>query len=250
MSGPDIVRVQERVAVTDRTADIVSVGYTFISSEGSHSHTPASIGALAAANNLSDVADVSTSRSTIGADSAFFPLPGYGLTVASGDPMTYLGSSTFGSGTVFMTRAWVPPDTALTTIYAAVGLGGQVYTPNAVPNQFRVYTASGTGVMSTADDSAIWSTSGWRGKALTTPIAAESTGRFVYIGLIIGGWDAIPLAVPNSPAFAALGWLHNTVSGSTTPRCTTIGGQSALPTDFTPSSFGSASLTCPLVGAA
>jgi len=176
-----------------------------------------------------------------------FPLSGYGLLVASDEPAFFQNPSGLTNGTVFGARCWVPANTALSHLTAAVKTGG-TYSASAVPNQLGVYDDTGVQLQATTDDNTLWTTAGWTSRTITT-VAAQATGRFVYILYILGGFTGVvvPYAVGATDADAP--WLAFAVSNSGNKRCFYLNGQSALPASFNPTTVGTSTGFIPLVGA-
>jgi hypothetical protein len=176
-----------------------------------------------------------------------FPLSGYGLLVAADDPALFQNASGLTSGTVFGARCWVPANTALSNLAAAVRTGG-TYSSSAVPNRLGIYDDTGTLLQATTDDSTLWTTAGWAARSITT-VAAQATGRFVYILYILGGFTGVsaPYALGANDSNAP--WLGLAVTNSGNRRAFYLNGQSALPASFTPSSVGTNTGYIPLVGA-
>ncbi|MEU8379791.1 hypothetical protein AB0C32_11440, partial [Streptosporangium sp. NPDC048865] len=171
-----------------------------------------------------------------GADSPAYPLSGYGLLAASGDPAAFLGNSNASNGTIFMARVWIPAGVVATSLWAAVRTGGS-YSATGTPNQLALYDAAGNQVAITADDPTLWSAAGWRGGALPAPVAAQGFGRWAYIGLIVGGYT-VGLPYPTGVDDQHAPWFSGGV-GVTARRAMYSGG-SSLPASFNPTSYGTA----------
>lgn len=176
-----------------------------------------------------------------------FPLSGYGLLTATDDPMLFQNISGLGNGTVFGARCWVPANTALSHLTAAVRTGG-TYSATSVPNQLAIFDDTGTRLQITADDNTLWTTAGWASRAITT-VAAQGTGRFVYILYILGGFSGVnvPYALGANDANAP--WLSLGVSNTGNKRAFYLNGQSTMPASFDPTAVGTTTGFLPLVGA-
>lgn len=177
-------------------------------------------------------------------DSPAFPLSGYGLLAASGDPAAFLANSNATNNSIFMARVWIPAGVVVTNLWAAVRTGGS-YSATGTPNQLALYDASGTQVAITPDDPTLWSASGWRGGALPSPVPAESAGRWAYVGLIVGGYT-VGLPYPTGVDDAHASWFSGGVGA--TPRRAMYAGGSSLPASFNPTSYGTATTYLSLVG--
>lgn len=176
-----------------------------------------------------------------------FPLAGYGLLTASDDPGLFQNVSGLSSGTVFGARCWVPANTALNNLAAAVRTGG-TYSSSAVVNRLGVYDDTGTLLQATTDDSTLWNNPGWATRPITT-IAAQSTGRWVYILYILGGFTGVNVPYMLGANDSNAPWLGLGVSNSGNRRAFYLNGQSALPASFNPTSAGTNTGFIPLVGA-
>lgn len=185
---------------------------------------------------------------TVNAGGEAFPTSqGYGLSVISDHPMFFQNVSSLTNATVFGARCWVPANTAISNLAAAVRTGG-TYASSAVPNQFGLYDDTGTQVHATVDDNTLWNNAGWAARSITT-VTAQGTGRFVYILYILGGFTGVnvPYALGANDLNAP--WLGLAVTNSGNRRAFYLNGQSALPASFTPSSVGTNTGFIPLVGA-
>lgn len=263
MPGPDVVTIADQtVTLAERQVETVTVGYTQITSEGSHSHTAGQVGADPAGTAAAAVtahtaaadphptylsqAEGDARYAPLGASGAVFPLSGYGLAAASGDPLNFLANGAVSSGQVALARTWIPANTAITNLWLAVRTGG-TYETSAVPNRLALYTDAGVQVTATADDDTLWTTPGWRGGAVAAPVAGQAAGRFVYIGAIWGGFTGVAVPFPTGVDDSHTPWFSVGV-GETHRRAMYATGQSALPASFDPASFGTATTFFPLVG--
>lgn len=176
-----------------------------------------------------------------------FPLSGYGLLVASDEPAFFQNPSPLTNATVFGARCWVPANTALSHLTAAVKTGG-TYSASAVPNQLGIYDDTGAQLQVTADDNTLWATAGWASRSITT-VPAQTTGRFVYILYILGGFTGVvvPYALGGNDTNAP--WLVFNVSNAGNKRAFYLNGQSTLPASFNPTTIGTSTGFLPLVGA-
>jgi len=176
-----------------------------------------------------------------------FPLSAYGLLAASGDPNEFQNQSGVSANTVFMARVWIPASTAISKLCAAVRTGG-TYSTSATPNQIAIYDDTGTQIGITADDSTLWATAGWAVRTITT-IASQGTGRFVYIGYIVGGYTGVSMPFPMGANDSNAPWLGQNINNSGNRRAFYLSG-SALPASFNPATAGTNTGYVPLVGAA
>ena len=177
-------------------------------------------------------------------DSPAFPLSGYGLLAASGDPSGFLANSNATNNSIFLARVWIPAGVVVTSLWAAVRTGGS-YSATGTPNQLGLYTDAGVQVAITPDDPTLWSASGWRGGALPAPVPAESAGRWAYIGLIVGGYT-VGLPYPTGVDDAHASWFSGGVGA--TPRRAMYASGSSLPASFNPTSYGTPTTYLSLVG--
>lgn len=179
-------------------------------------------------------------------DPAVYPLSGYGLLAASGDPMEFMGNGGALSNTITFARVWIPANVTITKLWCAVRNGG-TYTTSATPNQIAVYTDAGVLVSATPNDNTLWTAAGWRGGTLPTPIASQGTGRFIYIATIYGGMANLTIPYPQGANDANGVWFSTPPIG-TNRRGFYIEGQTALPASFNPATAGIASPFITLVG--
>jgi hypothetical protein len=101
------------------------------------------------------------------------------------------------------------------------------------PNQTGLYDAVGVQVTTTAVDNTLYTVAGWRGLDVAAPVAAQPTGRFVYVGFIAGGLTNGQIDVPagGSDASASYVGLGN---GMTSRRAMRQPASTNLPASFNP----------------
>jgi hypothetical protein len=181
------------------------------------------------------------------ASGSVFPLAHYGLTAASGDPIDFYAQSQLGNGNPFYTRVWIPANTSITNLYCAVATAGTH--DGATPgNRLALYDDSGNLVDQTNSDNTLWTSTGWRGGALSAgPIAGQGAGRWVYAGLIALGMTVSPaIAYPSSPADFA----YQFTGPGLTKRRTFYAFSGSFPASVNPNTGGTGTSTgyTPLIG--
>lgn len=177
-----------------------------------------------------------------------FPASGLGLIAMTSDPYIHAGgSTTVANNRVMLTRLWIPAGKALTNLWVAVrGAGTQ--SGGSAPCRLGLYSDAGSLIGSTANDTTLFTSTGWRGGAMTGgAIAAEGAGRFVYVGYIAGGVSNanVPTSFGTSDShyvFVSIG------PGVSNRRCMYQSSLSDLPSSFDPTSYGTATGVLPLVG--
>jgi hypothetical protein len=117
-----------------------------------------------------------------------YPLAGYGFHSATLDIDTTNTESTLIGA--FWSRVFVPAGSTIHALGTIVTIGGTLGAGGI--NGFAVYDDSGNLVGTTANNNSMWTTSGWVVKTLTTPIAAQSAGRFVYAVASCNGYSSSP----------------------------------------------------------
>jgi hypothetical protein len=177
-----------------------------------------------------------------------FPLSGYGLLAASGDPVGFLVSATTVTNNLWYARVWIPANTAITNLWAGCTVAG-VWDNTLTPNQLAVFTDAGVQAGLTADTGALYATAGWVGGAIAGgPIAAQGSGRFVYVGWCARGQTnalGMQFASQASGTFPAF----QTGPATTHRRAFFTGASSAgFPASFDPTSYATLTAFVPLVG--
>ncbi len=193
------------------------------------------------------VLPAAASASATGMDQVF-PLSGYGLLFASGDPVSYLQSANTVTNNLWYSRCWVPANTVITNLWAGCTVAG-VWDNTLTPNQLAIYTDAGVQAGLTADNGALYATAGWVGGAVAGgPIAAQGTGRFVYVGWCARGQTgalAMQFAGKNSVTLPA---FQTGPAGGNRRAFFTGASGAGFPASFDPTSYGTANDFAPLVG--
>lgn len=236
--------------------------------------TPGDVSALAVASNLADVASPGAARTSLGLgnsstravgttagtvaagdDSRFvavngmdqvFPLSGYGLRAASGDPLQWMAVAGLSNNTLFLARTWIPAGTPITNLWCAVRDAG-VHDGSTAGNRLGLYTDAGTLVDQTPDDPTLWTSNGWRGGALVGgAVAPQGAGRFVYISPLARGMTTpANIPFPSGATDSQIAWFG---TGLQTHRRAIILSASSFPASFDPASAGSSTTFVPMVG--
>lgn len=166
----------------------------------------------------------------------YYPPQAYGFFSMSTLPELVNQGSSDSSGDAFFVRMWVPAGQAINGVSTYVKTAGTV--GGGGVNGFAIYTDAGVLVDSTPSDNTLWSTIGWRSKAFSTPIAAQSSGRFVYTAFLINGYSGGPTMSFSTIADAQFGILSGGYTGVTSRRVFYQTGLSAFPSSFNPATFG------------
>ena len=115
-----------------------------------------------------------------------YPLSAIGAFTASAEMDDIGAESSFGAA--FFARIFIPANQAINavgmyiTTAGTLGAGGE--------NSFAVYDDSGTFVASTPSDNNLWTATGWRSEAFSSPIAAQGVDRFVYVSPLVNGYSS------------------------------------------------------------
>lgn len=161
-----------------------------------------------------------------------YPLSGYGFFAASENISACRDSGALDQA--WFARVFIPAGKAINAISGfsagagTVGAGGL--------NGFAVYTDSGTLVTSTPDDNTMWETAGWVIKVLGTPVAAQGSDRFVYIGIASRGYTA----PPTIRYFTAPDGIINGGGYLVDKRRSFYNGISSWPASIDPQTYGNA----------
>lgn len=191
--------------------------------------TPANTNQVVAWNGTKFAPETVASLTTNGA----YPLSSYGFFTASAALEVFTGNSTIGNG-MFFARLFVPAGRAISVIATVVTSAGTV--SGGGNNCFAVYDDSGNLVASTPANNAQWSSVGWSIGTLTTPIAAQTVDRFVYVTALVTGYSAVPNIAYNVVANQAMLYTGNGMPNHR--RAFYANGVSSLPASFTPTTYG------------
>lgn len=144
------------------------------------------------------------------------------------DPSIATASITLTSGTIIMTRVDITSAETLSTLTATVFTVGAGLT--AGQNFGALYTAAGTRVAVTADQSAAWTSTGEMNMAFTAPYAAAA-GTY-YLALLSNG--ATPVTISRSVNnVAAAGTINHGLTTSTGRFTTGPTAQTTMPASVT-----------------
>ena len=166
---------------------------------------------------------------------ATFPIEVLGLVAANENPSSFRDNSAMGTNGWFVT-IYVRPNRAITG--CLVGVHGAGTIDAGGENGFAIYDATGALIGSTASDNTLFTSQGIRSKALTTPIAAQATGRIVYVELRREGYSVEPqyafLQTANSAGLSDGGWPSGI-------RRSFVAGGTGHPASINPATHGSSS---------
>lgn len=121
---------------------------------------------------------------------SIYPLSAYGFVAASGAIEAFDGVSTLGSN---MTRVFVPAGAAISVV--GVLLDSAAVMSGSGENSFAVYDDAGVFVAKTVSDDTLWTNEGWILKALPATIPAQSTDRFINVGIAVNSASSPPYAM-------------------------------------------------------
>ena len=120
---------------------------------------------------------------------AMFPIEELGLVAANENPANFRDPSPMGTNG-WIVAIYVPAGAPITGCVVGVHTAGTLGAGGN--NGFAIYDASGTKIGETPNDDALFQTTGVRTKALNSVIAAQATGRLVYVELRREGWTSEP----------------------------------------------------------
>lgn len=181
-----------------------------------------------------------------GVDPGLFPAAGYGCISLSADLDNFDGDSTFTDGTFFIARMWVPANQQI----AAVGVGIQTAAAGGAAsntNGVVVYEDNGTQAGSGTNANLFNGSTGVVYQTLTSAVAAQGSGRFVRVGVLVGGWTGVRLFYANRGTGAAYTAMINGSRSGVNNRAVFNTGVTAFPASITPASYGTPTTFIPLL---
>lgn len=189
-------------------------------------------------------AKVDTTDVRLANQNGFYPPQGYGFFAMTVPPETTNFSSTFSN--LFLCRIWIPAGNAIAKAGTLVVAGGTV--SGGGTNGFALYDDSGTLITSTLSDDNLFTSTGWVTASFSTPVAAQSTGRFVYVGLMSMGYASSSTRIMYNRASDNPLWYGG--NGVVNRRLIFDSSTTDFPASFTPATFGGNTQYMPLIGLA
>lgn len=168
-----------------------------------------------------------------------YPLDQYGL-IAASLPVDSVASVTVNSvtvSTIEIYRVYVPANKAITGATCFVGTAGT--TPGSSnASGYALYADDGSSRLAiTANDYTLFTSTGWRPKAFTGSVAAQSTGRFLRLAMLHSCSGTAPKFATGPPLASA--FFNNMVPSGTHRRGLFATSTTTFPASFTASTFGS-----------
>ena len=154
------------------------------------------------------------------------------------DPMIAIatGAGVNVSGTIYMHRVYLAAGTVVTSLAIGVQTAGATLT--AAQNLMAIYDASGNRQGLTADQSAVWTSTGFKTAALTGSYTVTTAGYHYIAVLSVGTTPPAFYQASNAPS--AL--FNGNVTGATLRHVTNGTSQTTLPTTRTLSSNASSTV--------
>lgn len=136
----------------------------------------------------------------------------------------------------------LPAGKAITSVTTYIQVVGSGSPGNPGFQGFAVYDSSGTRVGVTTSDNTLFTSTGWRSKALTSPVAATSSDRWMYLGMLSN--------LPTGPTVRSSSDFGNAafLNSGTQRRAFSNPSLTATPSSFTPSSYGNSDSILTLMG--
>lgn len=151
-----------------------------------------------------------------------------GFITATADLDAFSSTVAMASGTLYLAKVVIRRPTTVTNIVAMVTGAGATLTSGQ--NLAGIYSSTGTLLKATADQSTAWTTTGLKTMALTATITLQP--GVYYIGLLSVGTTpptVVRSALAGGGATGAAA-LFNLGATASTPRSSTLTGQTSLPT--------------------
>lgn len=170
-----------------------------------------------------------------------YPITAYGFIAASDSVASFTTTSGLAN---FYVRVPVPKNRPIAVV-ATVVIGAGTLGAGGL-NGYSVYSDAGALLGSTVSDDALWSTPGWRVKALSATIPGQGADRFVIVGMTVNGYvvaPSIPYIVMGPSSGDGLGGGN----GVTNRRSFFTGGIASWPASINPATEGTTSNYLPLV---
>jgi len=183
-----------------------------------------------------------TAAASSGGLAEYYPISAYGFVAIADTVTSFTVGATFESHVV---RMFVPAGKAITAAGVLLEAGGSVGAGGL--NSFAIYDDAGTLVAATPTDDTLFTSSGWRFKDFSSPIAAQGSDRFVRVHANVSGYSSLPTAM-YSIVTPSSGAAFN--SGYNMPnhrRSVYTSAVSSFPASFTPSSYGNVYQYLPLL---
>lgn len=120
---------------------------------------------------------------------SMYPPSADGLISAAGELSDFKDNSALGTP-AWIARVFIPAGSPITTAWTAIHAAGTVGAGGE--NSFAVYTDAGVFVASTPTDDNLWTVTGPRSKSFSTPIPAQTSDRYVYMGIRVTGYSGAP----------------------------------------------------------
>lgn len=197
-------------------------------------------GTLKASGSLANKVDTTDAR--LANQVSYYPAQGYGFFSMTDTPGVFTANSSVSSPGTFFVRLWVPAGQTIAVVGTLVQSAGTV--SGGGENRFALYDDTGTRLALSPSSNTLWTTTGWVTGTLSSPIAAQTTGRFVYGAFTVNGYSANPKMM-----FCNTGdtfpWYGG--NGVTNRRLIFEGSATTLPASFTVASYGVNTTYMPMI---
>lgn len=167
-----------------------------------------------------------------------YPLSEYGLYSASIPLHNSFFAVSMTNAKMWLSRIKVPANMPISKIAFYVRTAGSM--PGTAASGVAIYSDSGS-LLGSVLNNAFFTSVGWKTAALNSPIIAQSTDRFVWVGMV-ANFSTIPAIAGVNPTPVNGGII------STHRRCISIAATSTFPANFAPATFGTNEETLTFVG--
>lgn len=166
--------------------------------------------------------------------SGIYPLSAYGFFSASGAIESFTANSTLGG--IFFARIFVPANTPIAGIGTIVRVAGTL--SGGGQNGFAIYEDNGTFDVASVSDNNLWATTGWQTKTFTTPVAAQTSDRFVLAAVLVNGYSAAPYILYNIQGGGITGTTGGGYNMPNHRRAFYQNNVASWPVSITPTTYG------------
>jgi len=143
------------------------------------------------------------------------------------DPESQSGGNATTLGTVFIHKLWIPANVTINNIGCVVTTAGSALTYARA----AIYSAAGSQLAITTDQSAAWTSTGGKASALSSPLAITTAGYY-FVAFLTTGTTAPQMSSTPGTSNA----FNFNLTGATLRHATGPTGQASLPASITMSS--------------